>query len=37
VGYLDDLLVVRFALSAISSDLRNYCSFKGYDPAKYFD
>jgi uncharacterized membrane protein YkvA (DUF1232 family) len=37
IGYIDDLLVVRFALSAIGSDLRTYCEFKGYDVAKYFD
>jgi uncharacterized membrane protein YkvA (DUF1232 family) len=37
IGYIDDLLVVRFALSAIGSDLRTYCEFKGYDIAKYFD
>lgn len=37
IGYVDDLLVVRFALSAIASDLRTYCEFKGYDVAKYFD
>jgi uncharacterized membrane protein YkvA (DUF1232 family) len=37
IGYIDDLLVVRFALSAIGSDLRAYCEFKGYDLSKYFD
>ena len=37
IGYIDDLLVVRFALTAIGSDLKTYCEFKGYDVAKYFD
>ena len=37
IGYIDDLLVVRFALTAIGSDLRTYCEFKGYDVSKYFD
>lgn len=37
IGYIDDLLVVRFALSAIGSDLRKYCEFKGYDLTKYFE
>jgi len=37
VGYIDDIFVVRFALTAIGSDLRTYCEHKGYDLAKYFD
>jgi len=37
IGYLDDLLVVRFALTAIQSDLRAFCEFKGYELDKYFD
>lgn len=37
IGYIDDLLVVRFALTAIGSDLRTFCEFKGYDVSKYFD
>lgn len=37
IGYIDDLLVVRFALTAISTDLRTYCESKGYDVSKYFD
>lgn len=37
IGYLDDLLVVRFALLAIGTDLRTYCEFKGYEVSKYFD
>jgi len=37
IGYIDDLLVVRFALTAIGTDLRAYCEFKGYDVSKYFD
>lgn len=37
IGYIDDLLVVRFALTAIGTDLRTFCEFKGYDVSKYFD
>lgn len=37
IGYIDDLLVVRFALTAIGSDLRTFCEFRGYDVSKYFD
>lgn len=37
IGYVDDLLVIRFALSALGSDLKTFCDFKGYDLAKYFD
>ena len=37
IGYIDDLLVVRFALTAISTDLRTFCESKGYDASKYFD
>ena len=37
IGMLDDVLVVRFTLSAIQSDLRTFCEWKGYDLAKYFD
>lgn len=37
IGYIDDLLVVRFALTAIGSDLRTFCEYKGYDVSKYFD
>jgi uncharacterized membrane protein YkvA (DUF1232 family) len=37
IGYIDDLLVIRFALSALGSDLKTFCDFKGYDLAKYFD
>jgi uncharacterized membrane protein YkvA (DUF1232 family) len=36
IGYVDDLLVARFALSAIGSDLKTFCEFKGYDLSKYF-
>lgn len=37
VGYIDDIFVVRFALTAIGSDLRKFCEFKGYDLTRYFD
>jgi uncharacterized membrane protein YkvA (DUF1232 family) len=37
IGYIDDLLVIRFALTAISTDLKTYCEHKGYDISKYFD
>ena len=37
IGMLDDVLVVRFTVSAIQSDLRTFCEWKGYDLAKYFD
>jgi uncharacterized membrane protein YkvA (DUF1232 family) len=37
IGYLDDLLVIRFALTAIGSDLKTFCDFKGYELSKYFD
>jgi uncharacterized membrane protein YkvA (DUF1232 family) len=37
LGYLDDALVVRFAIGAIQADLRNYCEAKGYDQSIYFD
>jgi uncharacterized membrane protein YkvA (DUF1232 family) len=36
IGYVDDLLVVRFALTAIGSDLKTFCEWKGYDLTKYF-
>ena len=36
IGYVDDLLVGRFALTAIGSDLKTFCEFKGYDLTKYF-
>jgi uncharacterized membrane protein YkvA (DUF1232 family) len=37
IGYIDDLVVARFALSAIGSDLRAFCEHKGYELSKYFD
>jgi uncharacterized membrane protein YkvA (DUF1232 family) len=37
IGLLDDALVVRFTLSAIQADLREFCAWKGYDLATYFD
>ncbi|MET0386176.1 MAG: DUF1232 domain-containing protein [Polyangiales bacterium] len=37
IGYIDDLFVIRFAISTIQSDLRVYCEWKGHDVAKYFD
>ena len=37
IGLLDDALVVRFTLSAIQSDLREFCAWKGYELNKYFD
>ena len=37
IGLLDDALVVRFTLSAIQSDLREFCAWKGYELDKYFD
>jgi uncharacterized membrane protein YkvA (DUF1232 family) len=37
IGYIDDILVVRFALTAIGSDLRTFCEWKGYELRKYFD
>lgn len=37
IGMLDDALVVRFTLSAIQSDLRAFCEWKGYALDKYFD
>jgi uncharacterized membrane protein YkvA (DUF1232 family) len=37
IGFIDDAFVVKFALTAIQSDLRAYCEAKGYDLAKYFD
>ena len=36
IGYVDDLLVIRFALTALGSDLKTFCEFKGYDLSKYF-
>jgi uncharacterized membrane protein YkvA (DUF1232 family) len=36
IGYVDDLLVMRFALTAIGSDLKTFCEFKGYELTKYF-
>ena len=37
LGYIDDIFVIRFALSALGSDLKTFCEWKGYDLAKYFD
>jgi uncharacterized membrane protein YkvA (DUF1232 family) len=37
LGYIDDALVVRFALSMLQSDLAEFCEFKGYDLSKYFE
>jgi uncharacterized membrane protein YkvA (DUF1232 family) len=37
IGYIDDIVVIRFALMALGSDLRTYCEAKGYDVTKYFD
>ena len=37
IGFIDDAFVVKFALTAIQSDLRAYCEAKGYDLSKYFD
>lgn len=37
IGFIDDVFVVRFALTAIQSDLRTFCEFKGYELEKYFD
>lgn len=37
LGYIDDIFVIRFALSALGSDLKAFCEWKGYDLAKYFD
>jgi uncharacterized membrane protein YkvA (DUF1232 family) len=37
IGYIDDIVVVRFALTAIGSDLRTFCEWKGYDIKKYFE
>ena len=37
IGFIDDVFVVRFALTAIQSDLRAFCEFKGYEVDKYFD
>lgn len=37
IGYIDDLFVIRFALTALGSDLKTYCEWKGYDLTKYFD
>jgi uncharacterized membrane protein YkvA (DUF1232 family) len=37
IGYIDDLVVVRFALLALGADLRTFCEFKGYEASKYFD
>jgi uncharacterized membrane protein YkvA (DUF1232 family) len=37
LGYIDDIFVIRFALSALGSDLKAYCEWKGYDLTKYFE
>jgi uncharacterized membrane protein YkvA (DUF1232 family) len=37
LGYIDDIFVIRFALTALGSDLKTFCEWKGYDLTKYFD
>jgi uncharacterized membrane protein YkvA (DUF1232 family) len=37
LGYIDDVFVVRLALTMIQSDLATFCEAKGYDLDKYFD
>ena len=37
IGFIDDAFVVKFALTAIQSDLRTFCEAKGYELSKYFD
>lgn len=37
LGYIDDIFVIRFALSALGTDLKTFCEWKGYDLTKYFD
>ena len=37
LGYIDDIFVIRFALSALGSDLKTFCEWKGYDLTKYFE
>ena len=36
IGHVDDALIFALAARAIKEDLRKYCMFKGYDPARYF-
>jgi uncharacterized membrane protein YkvA (DUF1232 family) len=35
VGWTDDITIVGLVLAGMALDLRNYCEFKGYDPADY--
>ena len=37
IGYLDDAMVVALAVTAMQENLRQYCAFKKYDVAQYFD
>ena len=36
LGILDDFIVASLATRLIRKELREYCEFKGYDPATYF-
>lgn len=36
-GLLDDAAVLSLVFGAAESDLRHYCSWRGMDPAPYFD
>lgn len=36
IGYIDAAMVVGLTVKVIQSDLRDYCVWKGYDPAIYF-
>lgn len=36
IGYIDDAMVIAFALKGMRGELRKYCQFKGYDPEEYF-
>lgn len=36
IGYGDDALAFAGVLKAVQSDLKKYCTWKGYDAAKYF-
>lgn len=35
VGWSDDIAIVGIILAGMVLDLRQYCEFKGYDPADY--
>ncbi|HPS64075.1 MAG TPA: DUF1232 domain-containing protein [Ignavibacteria bacterium] len=36
IGYVDDAIVLAAILKSAQSDLKKYCTFKGYDIEKYF-